>query len=63
MKYFGTVKTFDSAKGVGEITPETGGNLLRFERSAFAWEVTPSRPLDSASPTILERVTIVSPAR
>jgi cold shock CspA family protein len=38
MKYFGTVKTFDSVQGHGEITPETGGDLLRFERSAFAWD-------------------------
>jgi cold shock CspA family protein len=38
MKYFGTVKSFDSVQGHGEITPETGGDLLRFERSAFAWE-------------------------
>ena len=37
MKYFGTVKSFDSAQGHGEITPETGGDTLRFERSGFAW--------------------------
>lgn len=37
MKYFGTVKSFDTVQGHGEITPETGGDLLRFERSAFAW--------------------------
>jgi cold shock CspA family protein len=49
MKYFGTVKTFDNAQGVGEITPETGGSMLRFERSAFAWE-------SDAVPTIGQRV-------
>ena len=38
MKYFGTVKSFDSDKGHGEITPETGGDLLGFERSAFSWD-------------------------
>jgi len=49
MKYFGTVKTFDTANGLGEITPETGGALLRFERSAFAWK-------DDALPTVGQRI-------
>jgi cold shock CspA family protein len=38
MKYFGTVKSFDAIKGLGEIKPETGGDMLRFERGAFSWE-------------------------
>jgi len=38
MKYFGTVKSFDATKGIGEIKPETSGDLLHFERSAFSWE-------------------------
>jgi cold shock CspA family protein len=38
MKYFGTVKSFDTALGHGEIKPETGGNDLRFETSAIAWD-------------------------
>jgi cold shock CspA family protein len=38
MKYFGTVKSFDTIKGQGEIKPETGGDDLRFERSAISWE-------------------------
>ncbi|HET9394744.1 MAG TPA: hypothetical protein VFO36_01710 [Nitrospiraceae bacterium] len=38
MKYFGTVKSFDTIKGHGEIKPETGGDMLRFERNAFSWE-------------------------
>jgi len=37
MKYFGTVKSFDAIKGHGEIKPETGGDMLRFARSAFSW--------------------------
>ena len=37
MKYFGTVKSFDSATGSGEIRPEAGGELLPFESSAFTW--------------------------
>lgn len=37
MKYFGTVKSFDDTQGSGSIMPETGGNALRFEKSAFAW--------------------------
>ena len=27
MKYFGTVKSFDAIKGLGEIKPETGGDV------------------------------------
>ena len=38
MKYFGTVKSFDTIKGLGEIKPEAGGDTLGFERSAFSWE-------------------------
>jgi cold shock CspA family protein len=37
MKYFGTVNSFDAIKGRGEIKPETGGDMLRFERGAFSW--------------------------
>ena len=36
MKYFGTVKSFDEIQGRGLITPETGGDPLQFESSAFA---------------------------
>jgi cold shock protein len=42
MKYFGTIKSFDSAEGHGEIKPETGGNDLRFETSAIAWGKDPA---------------------
>ncbi len=38
MKYFGTVKSFDSDKGHGEIKQETGGNDLRFETAAIMWD-------------------------
>ena len=38
MKYFGTVKHFDSDLGLGSIKPETGGDELRFERSAISWD-------------------------
>jgi CspA family cold shock protein len=37
MKYFGTVKSFDSDKGHGMIKPEAAGEELRFERSAITW--------------------------
>jgi cold shock CspA family protein len=37
MKYFGTVKSFDSDKGVGTIKPETTGEELKFDRSAISW--------------------------
>jgi CspA family cold shock protein len=49
MKNFGTVKSFDTIKGLGEIKPETGGDMLRFERSAFSWE-------NSAVPTEGQRL-------
>jgi cold shock CspA family protein len=38
MKYFGTVKSFDTIKGHGEIIQEAGGNDLRFETSAIHWD-------------------------
>jgi CspA family cold shock protein len=37
MKLFGTVKSFNEEKGQGSITPEKGGEDLRFERSAISW--------------------------
>ena len=38
MKYFGTVKSFDTDKGRGSLRPETGGDELPFERSAISWD-------------------------
>ena len=38
MKYFGTVKSFDTVNGHGEIKPEAGGDMLRFDRGGFSWE-------------------------
>ena len=49
MKYFGTVETFDTVKGHGEIKPEAGGDMLRFEKSAISWE-------KNALPTIGQRL-------
>ena len=49
MKYFGTVNSFDTGKGQGEIKPETGGDMLSFGRSAFAWA-------NNAVPTIGQRL-------
>jgi cold shock CspA family protein len=37
MKYFGTVKSFDTTQGRGQIEQETGGNDLPFEKSAIGW--------------------------
>jgi cold shock CspA family protein len=44
MKYFGTVKSFDTVKGHGEIKQEAGGNDLPFEKNAISWDqsVAPS---------------------
>jgi cold shock CspA family protein len=49
MKYFGTVKSFDTVKGYGEIRPETGGEDLRFETSAISWD-------KNISPTLGQRL-------
>ena len=49
MKYFGTVKSFDTIEGYGEIKPETGGDDIRFERSAISWE-------KNALPTVGQRL-------
>jgi cold shock CspA family protein len=38
MKFFGTVESFDSAAGNGQIKPETGGDAIRFETSAIMWD-------------------------
>ena len=38
MKLFGTVKSFDSVQGHGQITPEAGGETIRFEKSAISWD-------------------------
>jgi len=42
MKYFGTVKSFDTDKGLGSLKPETGGDDLYFERSAINWDAPKS---------------------
>ena len=38
MKLFGTVKSFDSVQGHGQITPEAGGDIIRFDKGAIAWD-------------------------
>jgi cold shock CspA family protein len=38
MKYFGTLKSFDTVKGLGEIKQEAGGDDLHFEKSAISWD-------------------------
>jgi cold shock protein len=49
MKFFGTVKSFDTVQGHGEIKPETGGDDLRFEKSAISWD-------KNAVPTVGQRL-------
>lgn len=49
MKYFGTVKSFDTSQGQGEIAPETGGENLHFETSAISWD-------KSVSPKVGQRL-------
>jgi cold shock CspA family protein len=41
MKLFGIIKSFDSVKGSGEITPESTTEVIRFDKSAIAWGATP----------------------
>ena len=38
MKLFGTVQSFDTIKGHGEIKPEVGSDIVPFEKSAIGWE-------------------------
>jgi cold shock CspA family protein len=38
MKLFGTVHSFNTNKGHGEIKPEVGSDLIGFEKSAIAWD-------------------------
>ena len=49
MKYFGTVKSFDADQGIGMLKPETGGDDLKFERSAISWG-------DSNAPSVGQRL-------
>ncbi len=44
MKQFGTVNSFDVDLGKGSIKPETGGDNLGFERSAFSWDIKAKPP-------------------
>ena len=44
MKNFGTVNSFDADQGRGTIAPETGGDNLGFERSAFSWDIKSNPP-------------------
>ena len=44
MKLFGTVNSFDIDQGRGSIKPETGGEVLVFERSAFSWDTKVNPP-------------------
>jgi CspA family cold shock protein len=53
MKLFGNVKSFDSAQGHGQITPEAGGDLIRFDKSAIAWD-------KKTDPTIGQRLSYES---
>jgi len=46
MKLFGTVQSFDEAKGFGSIKPEAGGVALRFENSAIKWNRSDSPRAD-----------------
>jgi CspA family cold shock protein len=44
MKNFGTVNEFNADQGRGSIKPETGGDNLPFERSAFKWDIKANPP-------------------
>ena len=44
MKLFGTVNSFDIDQGRGSIKPETGGDVLGFEKSAFSWDTKANPP-------------------
>ena len=44
MKFFGTLNSFDANNGRGSIIPETGGDNLSFDRSAFSWDSKATPP-------------------
>jgi len=44
MKQFGIVNSFDVDQGRGSIKPETGGDNLAFEKSAFSWDIKANPP-------------------
>lgn len=46
MTLFGKIKSIDESKGFGMITPEKGGDALRFEQSALKWERTDKPKVD-----------------
>ena len=46
---YGKVESFDSSRGTGLLTPETGGKGIAFERSGFAWQ-------DKTVPTVGQRL-------
>jgi cold shock CspA family protein len=50
MKLFGTVKSFDTITGNGEIKPEAGGDPLGFEKKAISWGT------NSPPPTVGQRL-------
>ncbi len=47
MTMFGKLTTFDQATGVGSISPEKGGDPIRFEKSAFSWTPAHTPKLDA----------------
>lgn len=38
MKHYGTVESYDENLGRGQIKPETTGDSIGFEKSAFTWD-------------------------
>ena len=38
MSYFGKIKSYDSSAGTGSITPEKGGDALRFKKADLQQE-------------------------
>ena len=38
MKYFGTVESFDSAAGNGQIKPDLARDNIRFQTTAVLWD-------------------------
>lgn len=38
MTHFGKIKSYDSSMGTGSITPETGGDALRFKKTDLQQE-------------------------
>lgn len=51
MRYFGTVDSFDSVAGYGQIKPDLARDNIRFQTTAVLWDKTVGPPKGHVSLT------------